>query len=434
LIKAKRRAKELKKSGDANEKKSLGNHISELTNKLKTLEVSLDPVVKQSLGEQAETQVPEDPQEIELDAASEQLVDEEEGNDDELIGGMFEETDEPTGPTSTLVKILDLSFKGWTGTYPSDLLREWLQKNKRLATFSISLVPQSSSGYKAQLKLKTKESEQAFQMSQDEYVRDKKDAKEFIALKTLYHFSSTYQILSRVPPPFRDVWDQWSTKEALEKQAAEQARDDERDEFVKELFKEIEAKSNEKLSVQKNPAKLNHLNMSNQRRSKMTHASTLKTSFLEKQASDAYRKLLETRKSLPIFSEKQNIIETIRSNQVTVIAGETGSGKSTQIPHFVLESAVLSGEDAGLNIICTQPRRISAISLADRVSAEMGDTPNTLGTPKSFVGYQVRMENCTSKSTFLTYCTTVGRYLGAYPYNSKFKSGYLGNPITAPCW
>lgn len=59
--------------------------------------------------------------------------------------------------------------------------------------------------------------------------------------------------------------------------------------------------------------------------------------------------------------------------QVIVISGETGCGKTTQLPQFVLESEIESGRGAFCNIICTQPRRISAMAVAERVSTERGE-------------------------------------------------------------
>jgi ATP-dependent RNA helicase DHX29 len=90
---------------------------------------------------------------------------------------------------------------------------------------------------------------------------------------------------------------------------------------------------------------------------------------------------------------------------VTIISGETGSGKSTQIPQFVLEAAIEKNQGVTCHIICTQPRRISAMSLATRVSQEMGDS--TVGGKGSWVGYQVRLESKVTVTTHLTYCTTV---------------------------
>lgn len=102
--------------------------------------------------------------------------------------------------------------------------------------------------------------------------------------------------------------------------------------------------------------------------------------------------LSSTRKTLPIFQHKTQILNHIASNKVTVIIGETGSGKSTQIPQFLMESSPKQ-------VAVTQPRRVAAASLAQRVSAEYGCA---LGQQ---VGYQVRFANVTSDSTKLKYVT-----------------------------
>jgi ATP-dependent RNA helicase DHX29 len=80
------------------------------------------------------------------------------------------------------------------------------------------------------------------------------------------------------------------------------------------------------------------------------------------------------------------------------------SGKSTQVPSFILEHQLSRGKPC--KIYCTEPRRISAISLARRVSEELGERKNDLGTSRSLVGYAIRLESNTSKETRLVYATT----------------------------
>lgn len=80
------------------------------------------------------------------------------------------------------------------------------------------------------------------------------------------------------------------------------------------------------------------------------------------------------------------------------------SGKSTQVPAFILEDQLSRGQPC--KIYCTEPRRISAVSLAQRVSRELGDPPGTVGTLSSLVGYAIRLESNTTKNTRLTYITT----------------------------
>ncbi|GAB4828826.1 hypothetical protein Ancab_018487 [Ancistrocladus abbreviatus] len=118
------------------------------------------------------------------------------------------------------------------------------------------------------------------------------------------------------------------------------------------------------------------------------------------QESPDGRKMLEFRRSLPAFKERDALIAAISQNQVLIVSGETGCGKTTQIPQFILESEIESGHGASCSIICTQPRRISAMSVAERVAAERGEK---LGES---VGYKVRLEGMKGRDTRLLFCTT----------------------------
>ncbi|TMS09780.1 Putative ATP-dependent RNA helicase DHX30 [Larimichthys crocea] len=90
---------------------------------------------------------------------------------------------------------------------------------------------------------------------------------------------------------------------------------------------------------------------------------------------------------LPADAHRECVVSAVRSSRVVVIAGETGCGKTTRIPRFLLEESVRAGEGAECNILVTQPRRISAVSVAHRVAHEMGPAL------KGSVGYQVRLES-----------------------------------------
>ncbi|OIR59198.1 MAG: pre-mRNA-splicing factor ATP-dependent RNA helicase [Amphiamblys sp. WSBS2006] len=103
--------------------------------------------------------------------------------------------------------------------------------------------------------------------------------------------------------------------------------------------------------------------------------------------------LLGEIQKLPVYREKGRIIDLVTKNKVLLVTGETGSGKTTQIPQFLLER----GEKE--RIACTQPRRISAVSVAERVSQEMGCELGAL------VGYSVRFDEKTTSQTRLKYMT-----------------------------
>jgi ATP-dependent RNA helicase DHX29 len=113
--------------------------------------------------------------------------------------------------------------------------------------------------------------------------------------------------------------------------------------------------------------------------------------------------MLPGRMNLPVFGYRDSILSTVEKNQVTIICGETGCGKSTQIPSFILEYELSQGRPC--KIFCTEPRRISAISLAQRVSEELGENRDDLGTFRSVVGYAIRLESKMSPQTRLVYAT-----------------------------
>uniref|UniRef100_M8AXW3 RNA helicase n=1 Tax=Aegilops tauschii TaxID=37682 RepID=M8AXW3_AEGTA len=118
------------------------------------------------------------------------------------------------------------------------------------------------------------------------------------------------------------------------------------------------------------------------------------------QESNDGQSMMEFRRSLPAQKERQSLLEAISQNQVVVVSGETGCGKTTQLPQYILESEIEAARGATCSIICTQPRRISAISVSERVAAERGEK---IGES---VGYKVRLEGMRGRDTRLLFCTT----------------------------
>ncbi|KAK2750718.1 hypothetical protein FQN57_002791 [Myotisia sp. PD_48] len=120
--------------------------------------------------------------------------------------------------------------------------------------------------------------------------------------------------------------------------------------------------------------------------------------------SASFQNMLKSRMELPMWSFRQEILETLSQNQVIIICGETGCGKSTQLPSFILENELASGRPCKVYI--AEPRRISAISLARRVSEELGENKMDIGTNRSLVGYAIRLESKVTASTRLIFATT----------------------------
>jgi len=107
------------------------------------------------------------------------------------------------------------------------------------------------------------------------------------------------------------------------------------------------------------------------------------------------RSLKQQREYLPVYGVRQQLLDVIRENQICVVVGETGSGKTTQLTQYLHEAGLT---EFGL-IGCTQPRRVAAMSVAKRVAEEMGCE---LGQD---VGYAIRFEDCTSENTLIKYMT-----------------------------
>ena len=110
-----------------------------------------------------------------------------------------------------------------------------------------------------------------------------------------------------------------------------------------------------------------------------------------------YFDILKTRRDLPVHAQREEFLKIFHSTQIMVFVGETGSGKTTQIPQFVLydEMPHLTGKQ----VACTQPRRVAAMSVAARVADEMDVE---LGEE---VGYNIRFENNSGSKTILKYMT-----------------------------
>lgn len=127
------------------------------------------------------------------------------------------------------------------------------------------------------------------------------------------------------------------------------------------------------------------------------------TELQDKAADKKYKKMLEFRKRLPAFDKREELLNLLNKEQVIVISGETGCGKTTQVPQFILDDAIRQNKGLQCRVVCTQPRRISAISVAERVAAERAEQ---CGEGNS-CGYQIRLDSKLPRShACILYCTT----------------------------
>jgi hypothetical protein len=110
----------------------------------------------------------------------------------------------------------------------------------------------------------------------------------------------------------------------------------------------------------------------------------------ERQRKPAYASMQRKREGLPAFVHQDAVTSLIKQEQIVLVSGETGCGKTTQVPQFLLDDPEIGPQ---CRIVVTQPRRLSAISVAERIAAERGEAIG--GT----IGYNIRLESEKSRTT-----------------------------------
>ncbi|KAL8727270.1 MAG: hypothetical protein Q9166_006151 [cf. Caloplaca sp. 2 TL-2023] len=216
----------------------------------------------------------------------------------------------------------------------------------------------------------------------------------------------------RLPPVWKDFWLELSTQKKNNDMAADREELREIRNLINASTKKDGNRLTSKPSQSKDDPKTNteyrreaSVMLENADRGIDSRTiSHLKSVWSSKSTTPLFRKMLRQREALPIWGFKDSILQTICEHQVVIVCGETGCGKSTQVPSFILEHELLLGR--ACKIYCTEPRRISAISLARRVSEELGERKVDVGTSRSLVGYAIRLESKLVHETRLVYATT----------------------------
>mmetsp|Transcript_42443 Transcript_42443/g.89122 ORF Transcript_42443/g.89122 Transcript_42443/m.89122 type:complete len:1576 (-) Transcript_42443:115-4842(-) len=273
--------------------------------------------------------------------------------------------------------------------------------------------------------------------------------KDYLAMRALYEMDPSLPLYHVFPPKFREMWLSWVNAKREEEDAARRVTEDAKRERLDRLLGLIagmridhrgrrdgvkrdddghlsadgaykqksmddndiaindnwdddddDVDDNESLNVNAT-AKKTRTGKSSTRSTTTTKGEKLRTDFLQNQSTPAYQTMKSTRDRLPMTSFRSTILETVQTNPVTILCAETGAGKSTQCAQYILERAFLDGRADATSILCTQPRRVAATTLAERVSQEL-----SLDGLGNTVGYQIRMEAKRSARTKLLFCTT----------------------------
>ncbi|TMW63167.1 hypothetical protein Poli38472_002108 [Pythium oligandrum] len=350
----------------------------------------------------------------------------------------------------------------WTGKTPRDLLQDYCLKHKlqrphykklsngrTVHLFSIVLDSRGTLG------------KQEFTAPKDLHpvaggFRSMNEAKDAIATVALFALTPNVTLYNLMPPPYRALWLSWEKERDEVAAASTNATKREFDVFVDDILKKIPEELRKATSlkapstttnVEPKPAAEtepkevevldswdmedwdadysdeeataalsedsqapNEPSVVKKEPVVMTEeekavSASLKDVFLRNAGGKRAQGVLKTRNNLPIASFKAQVLEALEQHNVILVSGETGCGKSTQVPQYLLEDVLVSQEiGAHCQIVCTQPRRLAAISLAERVSYELGET--TTGQGDSLCGFQIRLESRMSRNTRLLFCTT----------------------------
>ncbi|XP_033625049.1 ATP-dependent RNA helicase DHX29-like [Asterias rubens] len=361
--------------------------------------------------------------------------------DDEVEDeGMFnlfaEEVDssKKTAASNTTVPQDDIrsfaySQKNWTAKSPKQFLIDWCRKNIPNSAAPKYHKKEVRGNWKCKLTVDRKK-DPPLVVCPEILTENSMEAQHLASVLALWNLAKTASIHQLLPPPYRDVWLEWRDAENKAKEEVKIEENKPRDQFVSQLLKKLKLQSQTEGAFTDQgkgdsdedieDSWEDHAgnvtvkeNTDQQKRSKapsmlgtkhMVGGDTLRTIMQTRQKSAAYHKMLVSRQTLPVYQHRDAIVNQLKTSPVVIVAGETGSGKSTQVPQFLLEDLIMSGAGGHSSIVCTEPRRISATSLARRVSQEMAERGP--GTKESMCGYQIRMESQQCHTTRLLYCTT----------------------------
>ncbi|KAJ6928032.1 DExH-box ATP-dependent RNA helicase DExH7 [Populus alba x Populus x berolinensis] len=249
---------------------------------------------------------------------------------------------------------------------------------------------------------------------QDDTFQSAEDAQNRVAAFALHQLFPDLPIHLAIINPYSSLVLQWKQGETSKR--VEDSVEDRRAGFVDLLLKAdgssssvVDATTSSQETLKINDVEETKDSGADAKVERKKYAKDAESSYLRQQQESKrklkkYKDMLCSRAALPIAGLKVDILQMLKENDVLVVCGETGSGKTTQVPQFILDDMIESGHGGNCNIICTQPRRIAAISVAERVADERCEpSPGAVG---SLVGYQVRLDSARNEKTKLLFCTT----------------------------
>ncbi|KAI1633335.1 P-loop containing nucleoside triphosphate hydrolase protein [Biscogniauxia mediterranea] len=369
-----------------------------------------------------------------------EILQQDDDDDDQALSDLFaslpvQETDS-TGKTTTVVngadgvKITIRDFGKWSGVTPMRILEETCRSRDSSVKIIFNAISETTYSNRHMVSIywsKAQDTIPAPDIASIEssiypyqYVfkmitiatPDPKQSEAFIATLALFViFSSTKEekVFLRLPAVWREFWAELAEEKKSRTDAVDRSA-------IKDLRALIRQKQDQELEdgvllqgAFKGRAAQRSQNdagddSSGERGNHPYGPEYYQKIWFDKSSTPRFNAMLQSRMQLPMWHFREQVLDTVEREQVVIVCGETGCGKSTQVPSFLLEHQLSQGRPC--KIYCTEPRRISAISLARRVSEELGEGRGDLGTSRSLVGYSIRLESNTSKETRLVYATT----------------------------
>ncbi|KAG0263893.1 hypothetical protein BG011_007847 [Mortierella polycephala] len=342
----------------------------------------------------------------------------EEGEDDggDMLGSMLDlengpamNSDAEADSQQQTVKRRQMANPSWSGGTPKVALAEFCRKKDRHSKVSYKKAPRSTPSTSMAIVTVTwgSGSISSAEMT-DEGCENMAEAENYAATKMLYELTPL-PLYRSLPPTYRDLWLEWIDEKESAGRLAKKVVDGDRMSFIKALVAKMPSRGNAaaQASNEQSGEEGQDKDVHKEKGSEITQKGmVLQENWRQRLKRPGHIKLFEKRKDLPIFQFRDQLLTLLKGHQVLIVSGETGCGKSTQVPQYLVESMVEEGFGDQCDILCTQPRRISAISIANRVSEELGDGKNSAGKSNTLVGYQIRLESRVAPSNILKFCTT----------------------------
>ncbi|KAJ1030115.1 hypothetical protein NDA16_000815 [Ustilago loliicola] len=356
------------------------------------------------------------------------------GSDDEggffgdlLNEGPIEDKDADTGVTVTMRDLPARAKSGGGGKTPRVMLSDALKRADPYSTYKFTAIPSGGRLHRSKLTIRwnggkvvpNKNPVTAGTPSYvDEYTlttvgcASQLQSDDFIATVALFCIDRDKSVQRALPPGYREWWEELTNLQKDERDRKSRTRFQRVRDVVRARMEEAAAAAKKakaktapgNTSAAAEQTELGELSAASAPQPSEARAKEIAEYFSNRVASPLYQKMLPGRQSLPIANHRQEILDLIENNQIFVLSGETGCGKSTQVPAYILEHCMSQGRNC--KIYVTEPRRISAISLAERVSEELGEPRKSVGSNDSLVGYAIRLESNVGKNARLVYATT----------------------------